>query len=245
LALPDLEPWQWLLGALCAWCVGVAKTGVPGLGIFAVPLMALTVGDARHSAGWLLPLLCAADVFAVSYYRRHAQTTRLASLAPWVAAGMVGGALALAGPEPLLKRLIGVIVLAMIVLNVARRRTAAPPPDTRLAVAGYGVSAGFATTVANAAGPIMNLYMLAKHLSKEELIGTGAWFFLVVNFSKLPVYAWHGLIDARSLLVDAVLAPAVIAGAFSGRALFARIPQKTFEWVVLGLTAVSALMLLK
>src|SRR5262245_42290503 len=101
--LPPLAPWQWLLGALCAFRVGVAKTGVPGLGIFVVPLMALTVGDARRSAGWLLPLLCAADVFAVAYYRRHAQTTRLVSLAPWVAAGMIGGALALAGPEPVLR----------------------------------------------------------------------------------------------------------------------------------------------
>jgi uncharacterized protein len=245
LPFPDLALWQWLLGALCAWCVGVAKTGVPGLGIFAVPLMVLTVGDARHSAGWLLPLLCAADVFAVAYYRRHAQTTRLVSLAPWVVAGMVAGAFALGWPEAVLRRLIGLIVLAMIVLNVIRRRAAAPPPDSAAAVAGYGLTAGFATTVANAAGPIMNLYMLAKRLSKEELIGTGAWFFLVVNLSKLPVYAFHGLIGPRSLLFDAVLVPAVIAGAFSGRALFAHIPQRVFEWVVLGLTCLSALMLLR
>ena len=244
MAFPSLLPWQWVLGAVCAFCVGVAKTGVPGLGIFVVPLMALTVGDARQSAGWLLPLLCAADVFAVGYYRRHAQTTRLVSLAPWVAVGMIAGALALAGPEPVLRRLVGVIVLAMVVLHVVRRRAPAPPPDSASAVAAYGVSAGFATTIANAAGPIMNLYLLAKRLSKEELIGTGAWFFLVINFSKLPVYAFHGLIGARSLAFDAVLVPAVIAGAFSGRALFARIPQRAFEWVVLGLTAVSAAMLL-
>lgn len=241
--MPDLPPERWLLGALCAFFVGVAKTGVPGLGIFVVPLMAFTAGDARHASGWLLPLLCAADLFAVAYYRRHAQTTRLVSLAPWVVGGMAAGALALAGPEPLLRRVIGLIVLAMIVVHVARRRAVAVPLDTRASIAAYGTTAGFATMVANAAGPIMNLYLLARRLPKEELIGTGAWFFLVINLSKLPVYAAHGLIGARSLLFDLLLLPAVFAGALSGRAIFGRLPARAFERVVLALTAVSAVLL--
>jgi uncharacterized protein len=245
--VPELPIAKWMLGALCAYFVGVAKTGMPGLGIFVVPLMALTVGDARQSAGWLLPLLCAADVFAVFYYRRHAQTTRLLSLTPWVLVGMAAGALALGAPEPVLRRVVGGIVLVMIVVHVVRQRSpasAAPAGEPVVNVPFYGASAGFATTVANAAGPIMNLYFLAKRLPKEELIGTGAWFFLVINASKIPIYAAHGLIGARSLLFDAVLLPAVIAGALSGRALFTRIPQRAFERVVLALTAVSAAMLL-
>ena len=92
---PDLSLGQWLLGAGCAFAVGLAKTGVPGFGILVVPLMVLAVGDARQSAGWLLPLLCIADVFAVVYYRRHAQTRQLFHLAPWVLVGMGAGALAL------------------------------------------------------------------------------------------------------------------------------------------------------
>ena len=245
--MPDLPLTSWVLGALCAYFIGVAKTGVPGLGIFVVPLMALAVGDARQSVGWLLPLLCAADVFAIFYYRRHAQTTRLVALAPWVVAGMVAGAAALSGPEPMLRKLVGLIVLAMIAVHLVRRRAeqaAEAAPDTHAAVAVYGATAGFASMVANAAGPIMNLYLLARHLPKEELIGTGAWFFLVINASKLPVYAAHGLIGSRSLAFDAVLLPAVMAGALSGRAIFTRIPQRAFEHVILGLTAVSAVLLL-
>ena len=53
--MPHLELWQWALGILVAVLTGIAKTGVPGLGILIVPLMVLTVGDARLSAGWLLP----------------------------------------------------------------------------------------------------------------------------------------------------------------------------------------------
>ena len=248
--LSEITALSWTLGALTAYFVGVAKTGVPGLGIFVVPLMALAVGDARQSAGWLLPLLCAADIFAVVYYRRHAQTTRLVSLAPWVVVGMAAGAVALGAPEPLLRRGVGIIVLAMIVVHAVRMRaggTAPPaggPPETLGHVAAYGVTAGFSTMVANAAGPIMNLYLLARRLPKEELIGTGAWFFLVINLSKLPVYVWHGLISARSLGFDALLLPMVMAGALSGRLLFKRVPQRLFEHVVLALTAVSAVLLL-
>ena len=81
-----------MLGAACAFFAGIAKTGLPGIGILIVPLMVLVVGDARQSAGWLLPVLCSADVFAVLYWRRHPAAKRLFALAPWVLAGMAGGA---------------------------------------------------------------------------------------------------------------------------------------------------------
>src|SRR3712207_5679162 len=110
--MPELAWWQWALGTAAAFFVGVAKTGVPGLGILVVPLMVLAVGDARQSAGWLLPLLCTADLFAVVYYRRHAQTRRLFYLAPWVLVGMAGGAAALAADERYLRPVVGAIVLA-------------------------------------------------------------------------------------------------------------------------------------
>jgi len=258
-SFPDVALWQWLLGGACALGVGMAKTGVPGLGIFVVPLMVLAVGDARQSAGWLLPLLCVADVFAVAVYRRHAEARQLFSLVPWVLVGMAAGALALGGPESVLRRVVGAIVLAMVVLRIARGRPrpaedGVPPPALSLGGAkpalgsaiGYGVVAGFATTLANAAGPVMNPYLLARQLPKQQFFATGAWFFLVINLSKLPIYAGHGLIHTRSLLFDLVLVPPVLIGAAIGRRVAARLPQQTFEVLVLALTAAaSALLMLR
>lgn len=249
MTLPDLALWQWLLGGACALGVGMAKTGVPGLGIFVVPLMVLAVGDARQSAGWLLPLLCVADVFAVVAYRRHAEARQLFTLVPWVLLGMGAGALALGGPESVLRRVVGAIVLAMVLLRIARGRPApddgVPPPAAGLVPSiGYGVVAGFATTLANAAGPVMNLYLLARRLPKQQFIATGAWFFLVINLSKLPIYAGHGLIHSRSLLFDLVLVPPVLVGAAIGRRVAARLPQRAFELLVLALTAAAAALLI-
>ena len=58
----------------------------------------------------------------------------------------------------------------------------------------------------------MNLYLLARRLPKHDFVATGAWFFFVVNLLKLPIYAFHGLIDRRSLLFDLALAPSVVVG---------------------------------
>jgi uncharacterized membrane protein YfcA len=105
------------------------------------------------------------------------------------------------------------------------------------------VTAGFATTVANAAGPVMSVYLLSKRLPKEELVATGAVFFFLINLAKVPIYAARGMIGRSSLLFDLCLLPAVAAGALLGRHLLRRLPQATFEVVVLSLTAVAALLL--
>jgi uncharacterized protein len=241
---PSLAPWQWMLGGVVAFLVGVAKTGVPGLGILVVPLMALAAGDVRQSAGWLLPILCTADIFAVVYWRRHAAANRLFALAPWVLAGMAGGAAALSLSERVLRPVVGGIVLVMLLAFFWRKfRPAAHPELTHAGP--YGVSAGFATTVANAAGPVMNLYLLSMRLPKDEFIATGAWFFFLINLAKLPIYAWHGMIGRSSLLFDLALVPAVVGGSLAGLWLAHRLPQRVFDWLVILLTAGSALLLFR
>lgn len=242
--MPELAFWQWAVGIVAAFCVGVAKTGVPGLGIMVVPMMVLTVGDARQSAGWLLPILCMADVFALWYWRRHASAGRLFGLAPWVVAGCVAGALALSLPESTIRPLVGTIVLLMLVAYL-RRRFASTEATGEVAGAPYGIAAGFATTVANAAGPVMSIYLLSKRLPKEEFVATGAWFFFFVNLSKVPIYAWHGLFSTRSLTFDALMFPAVLAGALTGRWIIYRIPARLFETSVVVLTAVSTILLFR
>jgi hypothetical protein len=236
--MPELTWWQWMMGAGAAFFVGVAKTGVPGLGILVVPMMVIAVGDARHSAGWLLPVLCMADVFAVWIWGRHAAASRLFSLAPWVIAGMIGGAFALALHERQIRVLVGLIVLAMLAAYL-RRRMRPAAELVAVAPAPYGIAAGFATTVANAAGPVMNMYLLSKRLPKEEFVATGAWFFFLVNLTKIPVYAWHGLFTRTSLTFDAMMFAPVLAGAITGRWLIHRIPGRLFELLVVAFTVLS------
>jgi hypothetical protein len=134
-------------------------------------------------------------------------------------------------------------VLLMLAAYLWRRSH--PQEQVSSHAASYGVAAGFATTVANAAGPVMNLYLLSKRLPKEEFVATGAWFFFIVNLSKVPIYAWYELFSVRSLTFNALMVPAVTAGALTGRWIIHHIPQRVFEAIVIVLTAVSTLLLFR
>jgi uncharacterized membrane protein YfcA len=239
-SMPDFETWQWILGAFAALAIGIAKSGVPGIGAFIVPLMVMTVGDARYAAAWTVVMLSTGDVFAVIYWRRHARLRTLLSLVPWVGVGMAGGAVALALPEIVLRRMVGAIILIMVFLSILQRKartTAGGPPFA------YGIPAGFATTVANSAGPVMNMYLLAERLPKEQFVATAAWFFLVVNLTKVPIYIWYDLFSSESLTFNLMMAPVVVFGNVAGIWLIHRIPQRAFEILILLLTMAAALAL--
>lgn len=205
--------------------------------------MVFTVGDARASAAWLLPILSTADVFAVIYWRNHAAAGKLFSMAPWVVAGMAGGAVALSLSEKTIRTTVALIILLMLAIYFWRkaRKTLDVAPHPAL----YGTAAGFATTVANAAGPVMNLYLLSRRLPKQEFIATGAWFFFLINLTKIPIYWWHGLFSRQSLAFDLLMIPAVYAGAVSGRKLVDHVPAKVFEASVMALTILSTLLLFR
>jgi uncharacterized membrane protein YfcA len=239
--MPDLAAWQWLLGLFCAVMVGAGKTGAPGVGTFIVPLMVMAVGDARYAAAWTVPILSTGDVFAVIYWRRHADVGKLFSLIPWVAAGMLAGALALALREQTLRRIIGVTIVMMLVMYLRQRRDTGKQSTAKAPF--YGIAAGFATTVANAAGPVMNMYLLTRRLPKERFVATGAWFFFVVNLAKVPIYSWYGLFSTQSLIFDALMVPAVICGAFLGLWLIRHMPQRVFDTIIVVITSISSIFL--
>lgn len=241
--MPHFALWQWLLGGFSAFILGAAKTGIPGSGTIAIPLMVLTVGDARFAAAWTAPILTTGDIFAVSYWRRHADVRKLFGLIPWVVVGMVAGSFALNLNEHILRRIVAGIVGAMLVLYVAQRRGWLGHAHRGAFL--FGIGTGFATVVANAAGPVMNMYLLTRRLPKEQFVATGAWFFFVVNIVKVPVYIWFGLFSVESLIFDAMMVPVVVAGGLVGLWLIHRVPQRVFESVVIVLTIVSLYFLLR
>ena len=99
--------------------------------------------------------------------------------------------------------------------------------------------------VANAAGPVMVLYLLAMNLPKIVFVGTAAWYFLAINLFKVPFSASLGLINPSSLGVSLWLSPFAVIGALIGRPIVERLDQRLFELVALALTFVAALGMLR
>lgn len=239
----SFEPWQWVILLVGAAAWGASKTGLPGVGILFVAVFADLL-PARQATGVVLPLLLFADLLALVWYRRHLEWRRVGRLLPWTLAGIVTGWAALGMVnDGQMARVVGGIVAGLVVVQAWRERggaeaVAARAPAWLGPVA--GVLAGFTTMVANAAGPVMILYLLAMRLPKWEFLGTSAAFFLVINWIKVPFVLQLGLINRASLGLNVGLLPAVAVGAWLGHAVAARIDQRTFERVALGFTLVAA-----
>lgn len=243
----DLDLSGWIVIAFCAVMVGTAKTGVPGLGILPVPLMALS-SSTRQSTGILLGILILADLFAIIYHRRNARWSYVLRVLPAAFAGIVAGYFGLKHvDDQQLRPIIGVIVLVMLSINYWRTRVRgedAPVPEQWWFAAALGFMAGVTTMMANAAGPVMVIYLLAMRLPKVEFVGTGAWFFFVVNWLKVPFSAKLNLMTIESVKLNLMMLPFIAIGAAAGIFFLKKIPQKAFTTIVQILAAAAAIKLI-
>jgi uncharacterized membrane protein YfcA len=236
---------SWILGLAAALLVGFSKTGLPGLVILIVPMLA-AVFPAKLSVGALVPMLLLGDIFAILRYRQYTRWRKLWRLLPFVFIGMIPARFVLAGiPDEPFKLVLGIFILLLILGELARRRYHwERMPKSLVFAAIMGILAGFATTMGNVAGPIMSVYLLSMGLDKEEFIGTGAWFYPIVNVTKTPIYAQLGMITAETLRFDVISAPLVIIGVLLGIIALPKIPQKVFAGLILVLASIAALVLI-
>ncbi|MCK5691703.1 MAG: sulfite exporter TauE/SafE family protein [Bacteroidales bacterium] len=224
----------------------MSKTGISGVGLMVVPLLANAFGG-RPSVGLLLPILIFADIFAVTWYNRHAQWKHILRLLPWAFAGIIFATLVGKSiSDQTFNRLLAALVIGGIAILLWRdiRSHKLKIPQSRWFAGGLGLLGGFSTMIGNAAGPVMALYLLSMRLPKNSFIGTGAWFFFIVNLSKVPMHIWSWkTISLNSFMLDVMVIPAVAAGAFLGIWLVRLLPEKFYRLLVIVTTLLSALLL--
>jgi uncharacterized protein len=244
------DPLLWVFAALGAFMVGVSKTGIAGLSILSIALFNHVFPSSKQASGLVLPLLIFGDFVAVFSYRKHTQWGYLWRLFPWTAAGVVLGYLTLGRISDHTARiLVGWIIVALVFLSFWRRYVV-PPNETEAPAfhwsvgAAIGMTSGFITLIANAAGPLMAIYLIAMRLPKMEYVGTAAVFFMLLNLFKVPFMVDLGLITTQSFGFNLALAPAVFLGALAGRWLLKRVNQILFEQLVLLLCAIGGILLI-
>ena len=242
----DFSFTSWVIIVLCAISIGFSKTSGIGLAIAFVPLLAMIM-DSKESVGFMLPMLCMADLPAVIYWRKHVQWKSLTKLAPWTLAGIATGYVAMSYfTSRIHMPVIGVIILVMMAVTFWRESRLGNDysiPNYWWFAAIMGVMAGFTTMMANAAGPAMVIYLLAMKMKKNDFVGTSAWFFWFVNLIKVPLNSQLDLITMPSFMTNLVLLPAIIAGGWLGVVLVHKLPQKVFNRVVSVLAVLAAVYL--
>jgi uncharacterized membrane protein YfcA len=243
----DLTILEWVIILICGLLIGMSKTGVPGISMVVVPALAFIFG-AKQSTGVLLPILILADVFGVSYYRRHANWKHLIRVIPWAVIGLfVALWIGKLVNDEQFKNLIAILVFLSIGLMLwhDKRKGTTFFPDKWWFAASMGILGGFATMIGNVAGPVFAIYLLAMHLEKKSFIGTGAWFFMIINLIKFPLqlFVWNN-ITTETLMIDLITLPTIALGAFLGIKVVKLIPEKTYRGFVIVITAFSAFLLL-
>ena len=238
---------EWILAVAAALGVGIGKAGLSGMSMFHVLVFAFLFG-ARASTGVVLPLLLIGDVAAVRTFHQHARWDYVRRMLPPACLGVVLAAWFMRDlDETVYRPVIGWVTLVLSILQFVRmyrRDWFGNVPHARWFAWTLGILAGAATMLANAAGPVFAIYLMAVGLPKMEFVGTGAWFFFIINLFKVPFSVALGLIRGQTLMVNLILAPAVLVGVLAGRWLVERIPQRLFEHMLLGFAVLAALRLI-
>ena len=249
---------QWMFGSMTGWeiailalgavLVGINKTGIPAFGIVVVVLFAQFFPASVASAA-VLPLLCLGDMLAVLWYRRSANWRFVGRLLPWALVGLGLGALTVRfiSDNAVLSVVIGGVILLVQLLSLVSGRMKQLVERYRGSMAmaaAFGILAGFTTQVANAAGPVMAIYLLLMNFSKEEYIGSAAWYFLILNWIKLPLFALDGRLSPEVLRMVPGMVPFLVLGAALGVVILHKLPHKWFQRVIQVFVLIGAIRLL-
>lgn len=235
---------DWMIGILAALLVGLGKGGLPGTGNLSVILMAM-IFPSKESVGILLPILICADVVAVSVYHRHTQWKHLFRLLPWTLVGVGAGAFIFKSiDDQLMTRAIGGILLFMVAVTPLRKYFQANTQSNEdgslpkmsagmhAFVGSTGILGGIATMVANAAGPVIGIYLMVSGLPKFAFIGTAAWFFFIINLCKVPIQVGIGNITWHSLSISLSFGTFAVLAALVAPKIVTHIPQKLFSRLI-------------
>ena len=234
---------------ISALLIGMSKTGIQGINTISIPLLALVFGG-KESTGLILPMLCFADLIAVAYYRCNAEWRHIFKLLPMAVIGFfVAIYVDTLIPQTEFKRLMALcIFLGLGVMFWSDKKSESQKQkifSARWYAPLFGLMGGFTTMIGNAAGPVMAVYMLSMRLPKLAFVGTSAWFFLCVNFLKLPlqIFVWDN-INAATISANIATVPFILIGAWLGIKFVKKIPESAFRTFIVWMTIISTALLL-
>lgn len=235
---PELEfianPWFYAVAFPAVAIVGFSKAGVGGgLGIMAVPLMALVVSPVQ-AAGVLMPLLLFMDIFTLRAYwgvfdRRNLMIMLPGSLAGVIVGGLVFGFM----NDGVIRIIVGSVAILFTMyrwvgLRLLRRAADHRSPPHRVYGTFWAGIGGFTSVVAHGGSPPIHIYLLPQKLEKHIFIGTTVVLFALVDVMKVVPYALLGTLDAINLGTALILAPAGPLGIWLGITFQKRLPEAIF-----------------
>ncbi|MDD5039000.1 MAG: sulfite exporter TauE/SafE family protein [Dehalococcoidales bacterium] len=233
----------WVVAGLAAVILAVSKSAFGGgPGVVCVPMVA-SITQPQTAVAVMLPLMILCDVFCVYQYGKHCVWGLVWRLLGGFVIGIVIATLMmmyLPGQQVWLKKVIGVLAISFsacyfFFLRDKRKIEEFVPQGVWFGLI-MGVIAGVCSTLAAAAGPPVQIYLLsqAKTKNKEEHLGTISVYALIGNSLKVPSYiasgamttaTWH-LAWPLALIIPVGLATGVLIFGAMGDSSRPRDPRK-------------------
>ncbi len=193
-------------------------------------------------------MLLVGDVFALYYYNRHAQWNNIKKLLPWTLVGLMLGIIVgnyVSDKQFKVFIALSVIICLSILIYTEKKEENLKVPKNAFVYAFTGILCGFTSMIGNAAGPIFSVYLLAKGFKKNDFLGTTAWFFFIINLTKVPlqIIFWND-IPLNTFILTISMVPAIAIGAVVGVVIIKRLNEKLFHMLILVVTAIAAIKLL-
>lgn len=243
--------------ALSLFLTGMSKGGFP-VGAIALPILILMwpaqANSARAAVGFMLPMLCLMDVVALFFYRKHVLWGRLIYLMPATILGVVvasylfvSDSAMISVSDKALKLLIGLLGIVFVIYFAAKKWImnhihASQPSWGKGTV--FGIGAGVTSTLAHAAGPVMQMYLLPQQLEKKKFAGTSCAFFWMLNLIKVIPFALMGRIEPEGLKLGGVLLPVIPIGVAFGWWLTHKTEQKHYTLLIYAVLLITSITLI-
>ena len=240
-----VDPLFYLVAVPAVLLTSISKGGFAGgLGVAAVPLMALVISPVQ-AASIMLPILCVMDLVGLMTWRKRCDVRLLKLLLPGALIGILIGALLFHQlNDAVVKAMVGMMALLFALNYWLKGRLRAPLHLPPIASAGlWSTLSGFTSFVSHAGGPPMMIYLLPKNLEKAVLVGTLTILFTLINYTKLIPYALLGQLSADNLATAAVLSPLAPVGVKLGAWLHNHIDETLFYRLSYGFFLITGIKL--
>ncbi|CUH99021.1 sulfite exporter TauE/SafE family protein [Leisingera aquaemixtae] len=211
---------------------GVSKGGFGSGAAFASAAILALVLEPGMALALMLPLLMLIDVATLKpYWGRWNMGAALLLIAGGLPGVALGAWLYTSVDADAMRVLIGAVAVGFVLWQLRARlglRTVAARPLSRLAGLAAGLAVGFTSFVSHAGGPPAAVYLLSLKLRKTEYQASTVLIFWAINIAKAVPYAGLGMFTRETLMLDLMLAPFALLGAWLGVKLHHGIPERWF-----------------
>jgi uncharacterized membrane protein YfcA len=228
------------IAAIAALAFGASvvqsATGL-GFGLLIIPPLVLVIGVKDAVVVSNVLATCLSGLLLTRVHGAVAWRTA-GTLFVAACAGMPLGLAVLILAEP--RALQVVIALGVIAFTVLLVRGVRLPLDGRRGEAVAGLASGILRTSTSMGGPPVIILLQSRRMESNTFRSTMTAFFVASGVLSVAMFGASGRIDGRIAAEAGVALPAVVAGLFTGAALYRRTNEQVFRRAVLAVLFISA-----